>query len=232
MPFAIDVRGLTKRFGQRVAVENLSLRVRHGEICGLAGANGGGKSTSLRVLAGLLVADEGNGAVLGHTLPGEMSRLRKAIGYLPQRNWLYSTLSVRENLRFRAAVFGMKSPLRAADLQINAFGLNSIASEPVAKLSGGRTRLVELAAVLIHEPRVLVLDEPTAGLDPAARQDIWRTLTSLAAQGTAIVFSTHDPAEMRRCSHLVLLSEGRVKARGAPQDISEQIAHGEGDYPC
>src|SRR5262249_40420229 len=107
MQLAIDVRGLTKRFGQRVAIENLSLGVRYGQICGLAGANGGGKSTSLRVLAGLLAADAGNANVLGHTLPGEMGRVRKAVGYLPQRNWLYSTLSVRENLRFRAAVFGM-----------------------------------------------------------------------------------------------------------------------------
>ena len=221
--FAIDVRGLTKRFGQHVAVENLNLSVRYGQICGLTGANGGGKSTSLRVLAGLLAADAGNANVLGYRLPREMGCVRKSVGYLPQRNWLYSTLSVRENLRFRAAVFGMKSALRAAELQIEAFGLNAFASKPVAELSGGWTRLVELAAVLIHRPRVLLLDEPTAGLDPAARQDIWRRLTWLAAQGTAILFSTHDLAEAQRCSHLTLLSEGRVKAQGAPEDIPERL---------
>jgi len=223
MRFAIDVRGLTKRFGQRVAVDNLSISVRYGEICGLAGANGGGKSTSLRVLAGLLAADAGDATVLGYPLPREMGRVRKAIGYLPHRNWLYSSLSVRENLRFRAAVFGMKSPLRAAELQIEAFGLDAFARTAVSELSGGWTRLVELAAVLIHRPRVLLLDEPTTGLDPAARQDIWRRLISLAAQGTAILFSTHDLAEAQRCSHLILMSEGRVKAQGAPQDIPNTL---------
>jgi ABC-2 type transport system ATP-binding protein len=223
LPFAIEARGLTKRFGQRVAIENLTLDVRHGQICGLAGANGGGKSTSLRLLAGLLAPDGGNADVLGYALPDEMGRVRQAVGYLPQRNWLYSALSVRENLRFRAAVFGVKSPLRAADLQIDAFGLSAFASTAVAKLSGGWTRLVELAAVLIHRPRVLLLDEPTAGLDPAARQDIWRRLTSLAAQGAAILLSTHDLAEAQRCAHLILLSEGSVKARGAPQDIPNQL---------
>jgi ABC-2 type transport system ATP-binding protein len=223
IPFAIEVRELTKRFGDRMAIENLTMGVRYGQICGLAGANGGGKTTSLRLLAGLLAPDAGTAEVVGYTLPKEMGRVRHAVGYLPQRNWLYSALSVRENLRFRAAVFGVKSPLRAANLQIDAFGLNAFASKAVAELSGGWTRLVELAAVLIHRPRVLLLDEPTAGLDPGARQDIWRRLTSLAAHGTAIVLSTHDLAEAQRCSHLILLSEGRVKAQGAPQDIPDQI---------
>src|SRR5262249_41932319 len=158
--FALDVRGLTKRFGQCVAIDNLTVNVRYGQICGLAGANGGGKSTTLRVLAGLLPADAGNATVLGHALPGEMGRVRQGVGYLPQRNWLYSSLSVRENLRFRAAVFGMKSPWRAAELQIEAFGLDAYASQAVATLSGGWTRLVELAAVLIHQPRRLRLGVP------------------------------------------------------------------------
>jgi ABC-2 type transport system ATP-binding protein len=223
IPLAIDVRGLTKRFGQRVAIDGLSMQVRFGQIFGLAGANGGGKSTSLRVLAGLLPLDGGMASVLGYILPREMVRAREAVGYLPQRNWLYSTLSVRENLRFRASVFGLKRPARSTDLQIEAFGLDAFANVPVRNLSGGWTRLVELAAVLIHRPRVLLLDEPTAGLDPSARQDIWRRLTSLAAQGTAIVLSTHDLAEAQRCSHLLLLSEGQVKAQGAPQDIPNQL---------
>jgi len=222
-PLAIEVRGLAKRFGPRVAIDDLSMQLRYGEICGLAGANGGGKSTSLRLLAGLLAPDAGTAHVLGYSLPQEMGRVRQAVGYLPQRNWLYSALSVRENLRFRAAVFGLKAPGRATELQIEAFGLDAFATTPVGYLSGGWTRLVELAAVLIHRPRVLLLDEPTAGLDPAARQEIWRRLTSLAAQGTAILFSTHDLAEAQRCSDLILLSEGRVKAQGAPQDIPNKL---------
>ncbi len=223
MPYAIEVRGLTKHFGQHVAIEDLSMRVRYGQIQGLAGANGGGKSTSLRLLSGLLAPDSGTAHVLDYTLPREMARVRQAVGYLPQRNWLYSALSVRENLRFRAAVFGLKSPLRVAERQIEAFGLDAHASKSVARLSGGWTRLVELAAVLIHQPRVLLLDEPTAGLDPAARQVIWRRLVSLAAQGTAIVLSTHDLAEAQRCSQLILLSEGRIKAQGAPHEIPNQL---------
>jgi ABC-2 type transport system ATP-binding protein len=222
-PYAIEVRGLTKHFGRRVAIEDLSMHVRYGQIQGLAGANGGGKSTSLRVLSGLLAPDSGSAHVLGYALPSQGARVRQLVGYLPQRNWLYSALSVRENLRFRAAVFGMKSPSRAAERQIDAFGLNAYASTAVATLSGGYTRLVELAAVLIHQPRVLLLDEPTTGLDPAARQVIWRRLASLAAQGTAIVLSTHDLAEAQYCSHLILLSEGRIEAQGAPHEIPNQL---------
>jgi ABC-2 type transport system ATP-binding protein len=223
IPPAIEVRGLTKRFGRRVAIKDLSMSVRFGEIQGLAGANGGGKSTTLRLLAGLLAPDDGTACVLGYCLPKQMTRVRHAVGYLPQRNWLYPALSVRENLRFRAAVFGVRSPSRAADAHIDAFGLRGLASTAVANLSGGWTRLVELAAVLIHRPRVLLLDEPTAGLDPVARQDIWRRLSELAAQDTAVVLSTHDLAEAQRCSHLILLSEGAVKAQGAPEDLPDQL---------
>ena len=222
-PYAIEVRGLTKHFGQRVAIEDLSMHVRYGQIQGLAGANGGGKSTSLRVLCGLLAPDSGSAHVLGYALPSQGARVRQLVGYLPQRNWLYSSLSVRENLLFRAAVFDLKSPSRAAELQIDAFGLNAYASNAVGTLSGGYTRLVELAAVMIHQPRVLLLDEPTTGLDPAARQVIWRRLASLAAQGTAIVLSTHDLAEAQYCSHLILLSEGRIKVQGAPHEIPNQL---------
>src|SRR5262249_24276035 len=154
-------------------------------------------------LAGLLAPDAGSARVLGHALPREMKRVRHAVGYLPQRNWLYGALSVRENLRFRAAVFGLVSPSRVADQQIDAFGLNAFATQSVGQLSGGWMRRVELAAVLIHAPRVLLLDEPTAGLDAEARRDIWRRLTSLAEQGTAILLSTHDRAEAQLCSHLI-----------------------------
>ena len=220
---AIEVRSLTKLFGRRLAIDGLSMQVRFGEICGLAGANGGGKSTSLRLLAGLLAPDEGTVSVLGYSLPKEMVRVRESVGYLPQRNWLYSALSVRENLRFRASVFGLKAPASATEQQIEAFGLEAFANVPVSNLSGGWTRLVELAAVLIHRPRVLLLDEPTAGLDPSARQDIWRRLTSLAAHGTAIVLSTHDLAEAQRCSHLLLLSDGQVRVQGAPEEIPNQL---------
>jgi ABC-2 type transport system ATP-binding protein len=221
--YAIAVRGLTKRFGRRVAIEDLTLAVRPGEICGLAGANGGGKSTSLRLLAGLIAPDHGEGVVLGCDLLRTARRVRHEVGYLAQRSALYPTLSVRENLRFRAAVFGCPEPMRAADLQIGAFGLAEFTAVSVGQLSAGWCRQVELAATLIHRPRMLLLDEPTAGLDPAARHAIWRRLISVAAQGTAIVLSTHDFVEAQRCAHIVLLSEGRIRANGSPQQVTAQF---------
>ena len=218
--WAIAVRGLTKRFGQRVAIDDLTLSVRPGDICGLVGANGGGKSTSLRLLAGLIAPDRGEGFVLGCDLVRGARQVRHEVGYLAQRGTLYPTLSVRENVRFRAAVFGSRDPLRAADAQIAAFGFTEFAAVPVEQLSGGWCRQVELAAALIHRPRVLLLDEPTAGLDPAARQAIWRRLISLAAQGAAIVLSTHDFVEAQRCAHILLLSEGRIRASGSPHEVA------------
>jgi ABC-2 type transport system ATP-binding protein len=221
--YAIAVRGLSKRFGRRVAIDDLTLSVRPGEICGLAGANGGGKSTSLRLLAGLVAPDRGDGMVLGCDLLRDARRVRHKVGYLAQRSVLYPTLSVRENLRFRAAVFGLSDPARMADLQIGAFGLAEFAAVSVGQLSGGWCRQLDLAAALIHRPRVLLLDEPTAGLDPAARQAIWRRLLSLAAQGTAIVLSTHDLNEAQYCENILLLSDGRIRASGSPCQVAAQV---------
>jgi ABC-2 type transport system ATP-binding protein len=205
-----------------MAIDDLTLSVRPGEICGLTGANGGGKSTSLRLLAGLVAPDRGEGIVLGCDLVRGARRLRHEVGYLAQRSVLYPTLCVRENLRFRAAVFGSSDPARAADLQIGAFGLAEFAAVPVGQLSGGWCRQADLAAALIHRPRVLILDEPTAGLDPAARQAIWRRLISLAAQGTAIVLSTHDLNETQHCEHILLLADGQIRAKGSPHEVAAQ----------
>lgn len=221
--YAIAARGLCKRFERRVAIDDLTLSVRPGEICGLAGANGGGKSTSLRMLAGLVAPDRGAGSVLGCDLLRGARHVRRKVGYLAQRSVLYPTLSVRENLRFRAAVFGLSEPARAADLQMDAFGLTDFASVSIGALSGGWCRQVDLAAALIHCPRVLLLDEPTAALDPAARQAIWRRLLSLAAQGTAIVLSTHDLNEAQYCENILLLSGGRTRASGPPREVAAQV---------
>ena len=219
-PYAIDVRGLSKRFGRRMAIEDLSLSVRPGEIFGLAGANGGGKSTALRILAGLLSPDAGAGSVLGCDLSRHSRGVRHEVGYLAQRSTLYPTLSVRENLRFHAAVFGLTDPGHAADRQIDAFGLGEFIAAKTGELSGGWRRQVDLAVAVIHRPRVLLLDEPTAALDPAARQAIWRRLISLSAQGTAIVLSTHDLGEAERCAHILLLSSGHVRAQGSPAEVA------------
>ena len=221
--FRIDVRRLSKRFGRRVAIEDLSLSVRPGEICGLTGANGGGKSTALRLLAGLLVPDGGTGNVLGRDLLRGARQVRQHVGYLAQRSTLYPTLSVRENLRFHAAVFGLPNPACAAERQMIAFDLGEFAATAAGELSGGWRRQADLAAALIHRPRVLLLDEPTAGLDPAARQAIWRRLVTLSAQRTAIVLATHDLGEAQRCTSVVLLSHGQVRASGPPGELAKQV---------
>jgi ABC-2 type transport system ATP-binding protein len=218
-PLAIEVRELSKRFQGRAAIEHFTLSVRHGEICGLAGANGGGKSTAMRLLAGLLVPDDGEGLVLGCDLRRARHLIRRKVGYLAQRGTLYSTLSVRENLRFRASLFGLPRPASVADEQMRSFGLNEFAAVAVGRLSGGWLRQVQLAAALIQRPQLLLLDEPTVGLDPAARRAIWRTLISLTLAGTAIVLCTHDLAEAARCSEVLLLNQGRIRARGSPEEV-------------
>ena len=218
-PLAIEVRELSKRFRGRAAIAHFALSLRPGEICALAGANGGGKSTTLRMLAGLLAPDEGEGFVLGCDLRRERHLIRRNVGYLAQRDTLYSTLSVLENLRFRASLFGLPRPASVADEQLRYFGTSGFAAVAVGRLSGGWLRQVQLAAALIHRPSLLLLDEPTVGLDPAARHAIWRKLTSLAIDGTAIVLCTHDLAEAARCSQVLLLGHGQVRARGSPEEV-------------
>jgi ABC-2 type transport system ATP-binding protein len=221
---AATVRNMSKAFSGLLAVQQLSLTVRQGEICALGGANGGGKTTTIRVLAGLLLADEGEGSILGCDLMRDRTVIRQRVGYLAQRSTLYGSLSALENLRFRAAVFGSPRSSGAAREQLRRFGLGDVASMSVSQLSGGLSRQVELAAALIHRPQLLLLDEPTAGLDPVARNALWRRLVALAAEGTAIILSTHDLSEATRCAQVLLLSEGRIRMRGAPQEILRQIA--------
>jgi ABC-2 type transport system ATP-binding protein len=218
-PLALDIRKLSKRFHGKWAIENLALAVKPGDICGLAGANGGGKSTTMRLLAGLLPPDAGEGSVLGCDLLRASHHIRRKVGYLAQRSTLYATISVLENLRFRASIFGLPGAAGIALKQLRAFGLDEFKSTPVNELSGGWLRQVQLAATLIHRPQLLLLDEPTVGLDPAARHAIWRTLTLLASEGVAIVLCTHDFSEAARCSDILLLSRGQVCARGTPEEV-------------
>jgi ABC-2 type transport system ATP-binding protein len=213
------VQGLCKHFGARQVLTRLSLSVSPGEIVGLVGSNGSGKTTSLRILAGLLKADAGRGSVLGFDLLRQAAELRYRVGYLSQRDSLYGALSVRENLLFRAEVFGLHHPESAASAAIDQFGLRSFATQRADRLSGGWARILQLAAALLHEPPVVMLDEPTAGLDVAARQAVWRHLTRLAGEGKALLLSTHDLLDASRCSRIVLLSQGHVRASGRPSDL-------------
>ena len=215
----LEVHGVSKRFGGRQALNELSLAIAPGEIVGLVGSNGSGKTTSLRILAGVLQADSGCGAVLGFDLLREPAEIRRRVGYLSQRDSLYGALTVRENLSFRAEAFGLRNPAKVVAAALAQFGLHPFAAQRADQLSGGWARTLQLAVTLVHGPQVVMLDEPTAGLDLAARQIVWRHLTRLAGEGRALLLSTHDLLDASRCSRIVLLSQGRVRASGRPSDL-------------
>jgi ABC-2 type transport system ATP-binding protein len=216
----VAVRDVAKHYGHRIAVESLDLNLCAGEVFGLVGANGGGKTTTLRIFAGILKPDRGSGHVLGLDLTNEASEIRKHIGYMSQRLSLYADLTVYQNLRFRAEVYGLRSPGVAAATAIREYELEPFAQARARQLSGGWARRLQLAAALIHSPKLIFLDEPTAGLDAASRHEVWRRIDRMAAQGAGVIVCSHDLAEAERCSRAALLSEGRVVAAGTPDEIA------------
>ena len=220
----VAVGGVTKSYAQRVAVEKLTLELRAREIFGLVGANGGGKTTTLRILAGILKPETGHGLVLGFDLVSEAGKIRERVGYMSQRLSLYADLSVFENLRFRAQVYGSNRPRTAAKIAMDDFELTKYAGSAAGQLSGGWARRLQLAAALIHSPRLILLDEPTAGLDAVSRHEVWRRIERLAAEGAGVIVSTHDLAEAERCSNAALLSAGRIVAAGTPEQIARSTS--------
>ena len=218
-PWLLHAQGVFKRFGTRHALDDLSLTMTPGEIVGLVGSNGSGKTTTLRILAGLLKADSGEGDVLGFDLFSRSGEIRRRVGYLSQRDSLYGSLTVRENLSFRAEAFGLGDPAGSIAAALDQFGLHPFADQRADRLSGGWARTLQLAVALLHGPSVVMLDEPTAGLDLAARQSVWRHLTRLAGEGKALLLSTHDLLDASRCSRIMLLSQGRVRVNARPADI-------------
>jgi ABC-2 type transport system ATP-binding protein len=216
----VAVRDVAKRYGHRMAVESLDLHLCAGEVFGLVGANGGGKTTTLRILAGILKPDRGRGRVLSLDLTNEASEIRKHIGYMSQRLSLYSDLTVYQNLRFRADVYGVQNPGVTVANTIRDFELEPFARTRARQLSGGWARRLQLAAALIHSPKLIFLDEPTAGLDTASRHEVWRRIERMAARGAGVIVSSHDLAEAERCSRAALLSEGQVVAAGTPDEIA------------
>jgi ABC-2 type transport system ATP-binding protein len=222
----IETHGLTRRFGERVAVDGLDLCVRPREIFGCLGPNGSGKTTLMRVLLGLLAPSAGSARVLGCELPGEAERLRPSVGYMTQRFSLYEDLTVRENLAFASEVFGLSAAerrLRVAE-SLAGFGLEGYARSRAGELSGGWKQRVALAAATIHRPRLLVLDEPTAGLDPQSRREFWERLFELTHEGATIFVSTHYMDEAMRCHRLCMLRDGRRVAVGTPAELCEPLA--------
>ena len=220
--YAIDVRRLTKRYGGRAVVDDLSIRVRRGEICGFLGPNGSGKTTTIRMLCGLLEPDAGEGTCLGHDIRREARQIKLRVGYMTQRFGLYDELTLAENLDFVARAYGMPDRKAVVDDTLARLGLAARRTQLAGTLSGGWKQRLALAACMLHEPDLLLLDEPTAGVDPKARRDFWQQIHALAADGLTVLVSTHYMDEAERCHRLVYISYGKLLAAGTADEV---IAH-------
>ena len=219
---AIDVRGLTKRYGGRAVVDNVDLQVGQGRICGFLGPNGSGKTTTIRMLCGLLRPDAGEGTCLGLDVIRQAREIKRQAGYMTQKFGWYEDLSIRENLEFIARLFEVPQRAEAVDEALQRLGLGERQDQLAGSLSGGWKQRLALAGCLIHKPRLLLLDEPTAGVDPKARRDFWDEIHRLATEGVTVLVSTHYMDEAERCHELVYIAYGRVLARGSEQAILQQ----------
>jgi ABC-2 type transport system ATP-binding protein len=221
---AIDVPGLTKRYDGRAVVDDVSLQVAAGRICGFLGPNGSGKTTTIRMLCGLLTPDAGEGRCLGLDLTRDSLRIRREVGYMTQRFGLYEDLSIRENLEFLARLYELPKRREAVDRTLERLGLAARQKQLAGALSGGWKQRLALAACLMHEPRLLLLDEPTAGVDPKARRDFWDQIHALATEGITVLVSTHYMDEAERCHELVYIAYGKILARGTESEIIREAA--------
>jgi ABC-type multidrug transport system ATPase subunit len=215
----IDVHDLRKSFGARRVVEGLTLEVAKGEICGFLGANGSGKTTTIRMLCGLLTPDGGSGTCLGLDILKEAQQIRRQIGYMTQRFSYYEDLTVRENLDFVAAVYEMPARRRAVPDIMARMGLADRADQLAGQLSGGWKQRLALAACVLHQPKLLLLDEPTAGVDAQARREFWDLIHDMAGDGLTVLVSTHYMDEAERCKRIVYLSNGRIVVQGTPPEV-------------
>jgi ABC-2 type transport system ATP-binding protein len=222
---AIVTRGLTRRFGALVAADALDLTIPRARVSGFLGPNGSGKSTTMRMLCGLLTPSAGEAEVLGLKMPHDAEALRRRLGYMTQRFSLYEDLSVRENLAFLAAVHDLpRTRARArVDALLAEFGLTGRADQLAGTLSGGQRQRLALAGAILHEPELLVLDEPTSAVDPQSRRDFWETLFDLAEAGVTILVSTHFMDEAERCHELAILDRGRLVAAGPPRRLLAEL---------
>ena len=216
---AIDVRGMTKRFGSLTAVDHIDLQVPAGEICGFLGPNGSGKTTFIRMLCGLLRPDDGSGRVLGHDVIRESDAIKRQVGYMTQRFSFYEDLSIRENLDFVASVYEIPDRELAVRESLGRLGLERRQHQLAGHLSGGWKQRLALAACLIHKPRLLLLDEPTAGVDPKARRDFWGEIHTFAAEGLTFLIATHYMDEAERCHRLAFISAGKLLTYGTLTEV-------------
>ncbi len=218
---AIDVKGMTKHFGTRTVVNKIDLQVRKGEIYGFLGPNGSGKTTFIRMLCGLLKSDEGSGTCLGLDVIKQSEEIKKQVGYMTQRFSFYEDLSIRENLDFVARMYGVKNREEAVNASIKRLGLSGREQQLAGQLSGGWKQRLALAACLIHEPKLLLLDEPTAGVDPKARRDFWEQIHQLAAEGLTFLITTHYMDEAERCHRIAYLAYGDLLTHGTVKEVIE-----------
>ena len=219
---AIEVRGLTKRFGDKVVVDDFSMRVPRGQIYGFLGPNGSGKTTTIRMICGLLTPDGGHGEVLGYDIVRDSERIKREVGYMTQRFSLYEDLSIEENLDFIARMYAVKDRKRRVDEALASLGLEKRRGQLAGTLSGGWKQRLALAACLIHEPRILLLDEPTAGVDPSARREFWDHIHDLAHNGITVLVSTHYMDEAERCHAIAYIAYGKLLAHGTLREVIDQ----------
>jgi ABC-2 type transport system ATP-binding protein len=216
---AIDVRGLTKSFDGRQVVRDLSMQVKRGTIFGFLGPNGSGKTTTIRMLTGLLTPDQGEGTCLGYDIRTQAREIKHHVGYMTQHFSLYQDLSVRENLEFVARVFGLADPVRAAREMVERLGLAGREDQLAGELSGGWKQRLSLGACTLPNPQLLLLDEPTAGVDPKARREFWNEIHTLAGQGLTVLVSTHYMDEAERCHEIAYIAYGVLLARGTVEEV-------------
>ncbi len=218
----IDVEGLTKSFNGRVVVRDLSMQVKRGTIYGFLGPNGSGKTTTIRMLTGLLTPDKGHGRCLGYDIRTEADKIKRRVGYMTQRFSLYQDLSVRENLEFVARLYGLPRPAGAARAAIDRLGLAARENQLAGELSGGWKQRLALGACTLPDPQLLLLDEPTAGVDPKARRDFWNEIHAMAAQGLTVLVSTHYMDEAERCHEIAYIAYGRLLVHGTVKEVIER----------
>jgi ABC-2 type transport system ATP-binding protein len=219
---AIDVHGLTKKFGQKVAVNGIDIAVPEGEVWGFLGPNGSGKTTTIRMLCGLLHPDAGQGTCLGYDIERETVRIKREVGYMTQRFSFWEDLSIRQNLEFVARMYEVGDVKAKVDETLTHLGLEQRQHQLAGELSGGWKQRLALAACMLHEPKLLLLDEPTSGVDPQARRDFWDEIHRLSEKGLTVLVSTHYMDEAERCDHIVYISFGDIITRGTVAEVIAQ----------
>jgi ABC-2 type transport system ATP-binding protein len=217
--FVIDVHGVTKKFGGRTVVNDIAMQVRHGEIYGFLGPNGSGKTTFLRMLCGLLKPDAGSGQCLGFDFRAQSSKIKKQVGYMTQRFSFYEDLTIEENLDFIARIYGVQQRKAAVEKSLERLGMTERRKQLAGELSGGWKQRLALSACLIHEPQLLLLDEPMAGVDPKARRDFWDEIQQLAGTGLTVLITTHYMDEAERCNRVAYISYGNLLASGTVDEV-------------